>query len=577
MTQSSDPDLRLADPDLKEELLDQLAGQVKHSPVPVILSMALVAYLASQHVSPYIWGGWLAVVVLLQGVRVVTLGALPRRRDVPISVRMNAAVALNATNTLWHSLSLLWFPLFTPYQAALQSMLFTGMGVAAIITTAGYRPFTRAHIWLGLTPMFALWAWSGLYGAGGAAAVAIAIIGFGYSATLSRISGRVYALYRESFETRCKLEEALLQAEAAGRAKTRFLASASHDLRQPIHALSLFSAALGMRITDDRSRHIVDNIEAAVQALTLQLDALLDVSKLDAGIVEVRSSHFSLTDLLSRLNEELLPLAENQDIVLSLQCPGDAYVQTDAALLERIVRNLLSNAINHNTGCEVLVQARATGSDWELRIADTGRGIPESEQQRVFEEFYQLENPERDRSKGLGLGLAIVQRLAQLLNLNMEFDSASGRGTQFMFTVPGKSVGESTEVPSKASDLQLPELTVLVVDDEHAVREGMRELLETLGCRVSTADGSSTAISAAAAEEPDIALVDFRLRSFDNGLKTIDQLRRIYPQLPAIIISGDTAPERLREASNAGIPVLSKPVLIEPLKEAIAQSCHLVE
>lgn len=405
-------------------------------------------------------------------------------------------------------------------------------------------------------------------------ALLVSAVGFAYTATLYSIARRIYRLQKESFQNRVRLENTLARAEAAGNAKTRFLAAASHDLRQPIHALSLFSATLGMRNLDLRTTQIAQSIDAAVKALAYQLDALLDISKLDAGIVTANKTRFNLSDFLVRLRDEFATQAEDREIKLQLECPVNAIVNTDHALLERIIRNLIGNAINHNMDCTIQLVVDRSADHWELSVADTGRGIPREEQGKIFEEFYQLENPERDRSKGLGLGLAIVQRLSELLELDMQFESETGWGTRFKLHLTADVAQPGTFNGVHTRRTSLEGLSVLVVDDESAVRDGMKVLLEVLGCHVQIAGSTSAAISLATSHKPDLALVDLRLRDHDSGINTIDRLHHLYPGLPAIIISGDTAPDRLQQAKKAGIPVLSKPVLFEPLKDAISKACH---
>ncbi len=564
-----------ADKDLKEALLIQLAEQVKHAPVSVTMAMAFIAYIASHYVSVWFWGTWLALVATAQGLRWYLFRQLPKRTYIPVEKRLRIATLMNVGNTLVHSTSMICFPLFSPYHGAMQSLVFISMGTTTVTTAAGYSPFALTHILLGLIPLFSLWAWSGLFGDGGTPALLLAVIGFGYIASYSRIAGDTFLMYKESFSIREQLEVALAKAEAAGRAKTRFLASASHDLRQPIHALALFSAALATRKLDDRTSHIVDNINASVTALSYELDGLLDISKLDAGIVTVSRTHFCLVSLLRRLREEFLPRADNNGIDIILDCPERAVVNTDGALFERILRNLITNAIHHNAHCTVTLRLVRTGSAWQVVVADTGRGIALAEQENIFEEFYQLENQERDRTKGLGLGLSIVRRLSDLLDMKMTLESAPGRGTQFSFTVAGVEQEQLAEPTVDYASISLESLVVLVVDDEESVREGMRAILESLGCRVTTADSSDTAVAAATAEKPHIALVDLRLRNHDDGLLTVERLRQLYPGLPAIIISGDTAPDRLLAINKEHIPVLIKPVLPGLLKEAIIRNCFL--
>ena len=487
---------------------------------------------------------------------------------------LRTACFVNGASTVAHSFSFVFFPMFTPFQAAVQSMLFLGMGVGSIITTAGYRPFTLMHICIGLLPLFGLWAWSGLAGPGGSIALAVACIGLGYCVSLLFIAGRIFAAFQQSLETRQRLHEALQTAESASAAKTRFLAAASHDLRQPIHTLSLFNATLRRQELDPHSRYIADNMESAIRALTSQLDALLDISKLDAGVVPVRRTDFDLRNTVDWLAEEFAQSAQEQGIKLEVKCPRNAVVHTDAALLESILNNLVSNAVNHNSDCKISLVVAPEPFGYCISVIDDGQGIPVDEQHRIFEEFYQLHNAERDRSKGLGLGLAIVSRLAKLLELDMEFESAVGRGPRFDLMVPAGTLKAEPAGTAVAAKPQIDELSVLVVDDEAAVCDGMKVLLESFGCSVNTADGTDTAIAAAAARRPDLVLLDFRLRDQDSGLITLEKLRRLWPGLPAIMISGDTAPERLQQARAAGIPLLTKPVPSEALREAMGNACN---
>jgi CheY-like chemotaxis protein/two-component sensor histidine kinase len=318
-----------------------------------------------------------------------------------------------------------------------------------------------------------------------------------------------------------------------------------------------------------------------LQALSAQIDALLDVSKLDAGVVPVNKTSFSLSGFLARLQDEYSPLAGAKGLVLTTQCPRDAMCETDEVLLSRIVSNLLENAIKYTPAGQIAVRvqtgagtAAADDDHWEISVEDTGIGIPEAEHQRVFEEFYQLHNPERDRTRGLGLGLSIVRRLAQLLDLTIDMTSSPGRGTRFGVIVPR---GGSAAVPGHRSTggLQSSEslagTRVLVLDDEEAVRKGMETLLQAFGCEVRSAGCIAEAVTACRSMPPDILLVDLRLRGEENGITAIGQLRSAHPALPAILVSGDTAPDRIKDAHDAGIAMLHKPVSAETLHQAITR------
>jgi CheY-like chemotaxis protein len=310
----------------------------------------------------------------------------------------------------------------------------------------------------------------------------------------------------------------------------------------------------------------------ALDDLSSELDSLLDISKLDAGVIAVTRKTVSLGLLLQNTYEAFLPDARAKQLRFKIYCPDEVCTDTDKVLLERVVRNLVQNAIKYTLSGSVILKVE-TGKDFHsLVIEDTGPGIPESEHFRIFEEFYQIDNPERDRARGLGLGLAIVKRLIDLLGIEIALTSLLGVGTRFTLKLPISNSGdEIVDSRSLETSPAFGGLHVLVVDDETKIRLGMRELLEGMGCRVSDVDNSAAALRCATANSIDFVLADFRLRESDNGIATIQAIRKTVPLVPALLISGDTAPERLREATEAGIPLLHKPVSLSLLKSEIAK------
>jgi len=561
--------------------LRSLARQARRVPFPVFLAALMIAGLARDRVPTWILAAWLVLVVTALAVRWIVLGRLSQRADIPVKARLQAAIGLSAMNGIVHGLSLGFFAFLPEFERALQSMLFVALCAGSVATTAGYRPVFLAYVLPMIGPLTALWALSPGIAEVGWIEFSTAALSALLGVLLFALARDAFRLFSESFSIRLQqaelnrqLQVALEQAEAANRAKTRFLASASHDLRQPIHTLSLFGAALTMRPLDGQSREIAQHMNAALQALASQLDALLDISKLDAGIVRVNQSVIKLRGFLERMCKEFEPAARGKELQIAVECPRDSFVETDQSLFERVIRNLLDNAIKYTDSGRVSLRVTSEGSDLVIAVADSGRGIPEAEQTRVFEEFYQLDNPERDRSRGLGLGLAIVRRLTDLMRIRMEMRSLPGTGTTFYLTLPAVQHAASA-TDSKVAHPAPAALHVLVVDDEAGIRLGMKTLLEGMGCRATLAGGTLQAVAAARAERPDIVLSDLRLRGEDNGIKTVRAIRDLYPRMPAILISGDIAPDRLREAEEAGIPLLHKPVPVEVLKNAIAKSSRL--
>lgn len=361
-------------------------------------------------------------------------------------------------------------------------------------------------------------------------------------------------------------------AEQANLAKSTFLAAASHDLRQPIHALGLFVGALRGIAMSSEGQRLVEQIEASTEAMDGLFSALLDISRLDAGIVEVHRRPFAIAPFVTRLcrDHEL----EAQAKGLSLSCrPGNAVVESDPLLIERVLRNLISNAIRHTQTGRVAVLCRQRGAELVIQVWDTGPGIPPDQQERVFQEYYQLGNPERDRAKGLGLGLAIVRRLTHLLDCPLALCSRPGRGSCFAVTLPLADASAAEEPSVKDQEVgALATGLVVVIDDEVPIREAMATLLGGWGHEVITAGSGDDAIKrlATCTISPDLIISDYRLRNGETGAEVIERLRSEYNDtIPAMLITGDTAPDRLAEAEASGLLLLHKPVSNSRLRAAI--------
>ena len=376
---------------------------------------------------------------------------------------------------------------------------------------------------------------------------------------------RMNRLIVETFNLRFENELAFRRADEANRAKTSFLAAASHDLRQPIHAMALFVSALNSKSRDPETRPIVDHLVASVEALEGLFDALLDISKLDAGIVQAEIAEFPLQPIFDRVVEDCAPEAEQKGLRLRV-VPTRAIVRSDPTLLARIVRNLLTNAIRYTASGGVVLGCRREGPDVRVAVCDSGIGIEATQVPQIFKEFFQVANPERDRAKGLGLGLAIVERLTHLLGHRVEVRSAPGRGSTFSVTLPrGETAGTAAQ-PAPAEEVpegKLIAALVVVIDDEAAVLEGMRAVLSQWGCRPVLAGSAEEALAqlAAGGLPPGAVIADYRLREEVTGSGAIERIRAAYgPQIPGVIITADTAPDRLREALASGNHLMHKPV-----------------
>ncbi len=357
-------------------------------------------------------------------------------------------------------------------------------------------------------------------------------------------------------------EQARVEAENANRAKSKFLAAASHDLRQPIHAQGLFLEVLARSGLSPSQRDVLANARAACNASGEMLNTLLDFSRLEAGVVAVKFRPFRLQPLFNRIETELAPLADRKNIVYRMH-ETQAVVDSDAALVELILRNLVSNAIRYTEHGGVLIGCRRRDAMLRVEVWDTGIGIAPEHRDDIYREFHQLGNPERDRRKGLGLGLAITQRLAKALGHELTLRSRLGRGSVFAIELPlASSPAERLESSPRVDEgIGTLNVRVLVVDDDEAVRVGMQHLLRSWGAQCFVAETIEEALAIASSEPLELAICDYRLREQRTGAEAITALRAMHPRLPAILITGDTALERLREAQASGLPLLHKPVV----------------
>jgi signal transduction histidine kinase/CheY-like chemotaxis protein len=360
-----------------------------------------------------------------------------------------------------------------------------------------------------------------------------------------------------------ELERAKAEAEAANRAKSNFLAAASHDLRQPLHAIGLFGAALDMRARAPELRTLVGKLNASIAALEDLVNQLLDVSKLDAGADKPEIRDFAIQGLFERIAADYAPLAAEKGLRLVVRRSA-IVARSDPAMLERIVRNLVSNAIQYTQRGGILVGCRSRGSALRVEVWDTGIGIPATERERIFEEFYQVGNEERDRSRGIGLGLAIVRRIADLLGARLEVRSRPGRGSVFSVAVARGGSRFPPTAPAESASLVVPSAVrfVAIIDDDRVVREAMALLLAERGFEVAAAASLEEARRLLATRRaPDVLIADMRLAGGASGVDAVRALRaQIGADLPALLVTGETGRDRVAEAIASGIPILRKPV-----------------
>lgn len=387
--------------------------------------------------------------------------------------------------------------------------------------------------------------------------------------------GRVltYTDISDLIEREQALEQARKTAEQVNAAKTRFLAAASHDLRQPIHALGLFFAELSDRIATENNELLIAQIEDSINTINSMLNALLDVSKLDAGVIKPKIESFSLKSMFARLSMDFVSIAAETHNQLTIR-PTDLAVTSDATLLESILRNLIGNALRYTNHGRVLVAARKQGNNINIQVYDNGPGIPENQLEEIFIEFHQLDNPARDRRKGLGLGLAIVKRLADLLDHQINVKSIYGQGCCFTFTLASapKPAPNKIELPGYSKAYEIDKRQILVLDDDEAVLSSIEGLLKRWGCQVSAVKSSTQAWAKIKQLQlkPELLIVDYRLPEQDTGITIAKNIIQSLPYpAAALIVTGDTGPDMLQEAQHSGFPLLHKPVQPAKLRSTI--------
>ena len=558
-----------------EQWLKLIAQQSARVPFPVGMAMIVIAIMVSQEVPKQLAFGWLGLVFLVLLLRFFLLSKLFQNTALPFAAKERRVIVMSAVNGTVHALCLLTFPVISDHEKLFITVLLLALCTAATSTTAGHRATFIAYALPVLVTMMMVWVGTeGINNQNWVERSIGLLIGF-YGVILLGVAKGTYRIFVESWVIRenehdlnQKLQAALAQAQQANSAKTRFLAAASHDLRQPLHTQSLLIATLSLRKLDTRSTEIVRLLLESNATLAKLLDGLLDISKLDAGIVESVCNQFQIQGLVTQHYLEVEAAIRAKGLVPMLVLEANVFVNTDSQLLLRILRNLTDNAIKFTERGQIQLSVKADHNFVYVSVADTGRGILAQHHDKIFQEFYQVENAERDRAMGLGLGLSIVKRLTDLLDIGLTFTSVMNSGTQFTLRLPivCNPCQLTQAVQTPAADAQAFALNILIVDDEKAVRTSMRILLEELGCRCFEAGGTAEAVMVTQQNQPDFILVDFRLRGEDSGIATINAIKNRWPGTPALLVSGDTAPDRQREAYLAGIRLLHKPLLLEQLK-----------
>ena len=560
----------------------------------MVLGALILCGVLWQQEAPWVMAAWLAAILVNQGWRGVLARAYRRAEPrIADAARWGAYWAVGSTlaGALWGAAAVAMFPASPSYQALFIVCQF-GVILGGLNLTAVYKPSFYGFVLAVLVPLIARVAVEGdrvhLFTAGVLGVVLAFVLAFGrqVNGVLTQSLAMRYENVDLIRELQAQTEAALAAraaAESASRAKSQFLAAASHDLRQPLHAMGLFAAALAARVRDPEVRPLVASIRASVEALEELFAQLLDLSRLDAGVLEPARATMALGPLFARLAADFAPQAGAAGLALRV-VPTRLAVDTDPVLLERILRNLVANAVRYTPAGGVVVGARRREGAVRVDVIDSGIGIAEHDRARVFDEFVQLAAAPRHHAggRGMGLGLAIVRRLAALCGHQVELASVPGRGSRFSITLPRTTLPRRDDrmrradgAPLAASALTLAGRRIMVVDDDPTVVSAMRALFASWeATAVGGADANTALAALAASDGPvrggvDLIVADLRLADGKSGIDAIARLRSVFGSAtPAFVVLGDTSAAAQAEVRAAGVDLLVKPVVAAALKDA---------
>jgi signal transduction histidine kinase len=571
---------RAFDARVQAELVAAMRRQAPLSALSAASMALFVAWLAWERSAHGIVLAWLAVLLSIKIVQLAVdftaFGHPESRQPDARSWERFYFATIVATGCVWSVAPFLFLTAGSPEANGFIMVALCALGIGGVPALMYHPPSMAVFLVLALAPLGAR-----LYLLDLPALAALAIgtlafmLGFGWmQGRVTRESIRLRhenaALVASLTQQKDATQAALALAEEANRAKSRFFAAASHDLRQPLHALALFSAALHEPDAPPSRRALVEQVNASVDALGGLFDELLDLARIDAGFLNPNLAHVPVSRLFDAMQKQFAPIATSAALDLRV-VPCRAVMVTDATLVSRIVANLLANAIRYTPAGSVLLGCRRRDDKLSIEVWDTGIGIATEDRERIFEEFVQLGNMEHDRRRGMGLGLATVRRLAALLGHRLELRSVPGRGTVFRVDVPrGESSKAAPERPALGRIDLLAGKRVVVIDDERAIREGMHELLSRWGCLcVSAAEPLHAIARLDAAGAPHLIICDLHLAGAPIGIGVIGDLRRRYgTSIPAMLVTADTSPAHLHDARDAGCLLQHKPIRPVQLRAA---------
>lgn len=573
---------RAPEPALLGELVALHARVMVRMPVIAVLVVAAVAYENAAHVPASVILAWGLTVIAIDGVRGLYARTLLREAP-PLdpTVAHRRFVLLAALSGLAVGLSgPLFFPTIPIENRTLLAQVYFAMTAGGVAASASSQAILAAYSLAMLAPGAAAWGIAQPSQAFAACSLSLLYCGFlvMMAGDGERLIARSLRIRRErdrvvqDLERRnADVQAAVAAAEQSAQARARVLAAASHDLRQPLHALSIYSAILNAKPDPDALPEVSRNIDQLVRALGNLLNGLLDLSRLSSGHFVPDRRAFALDQVAADIAAEARSGIEEKGLTLEVDTEP-VSVDSDPTAVGRVLRNLIDNASKYTDAGGIRVEVRRDGERAVVAVEDTGKGIPPAEQTRIFEEFYQLDNAARDRSRGVGLGLAIVQRLCELLGAQVAVVSELGRGSRFTVSLPALvSIGaEPAAAPGQGAQGRFAGQHVYLVDDEPEIQRSTTSLLRLWGLRVQ-AVGDAGQLERLFERDgvPDLLIADLRLDALEHGAALADRLLRRHGRFGVLIVTGETASAALQQAHRLGFSVLHKPITPESLRESI--------
>jgi signal transduction histidine kinase len=572
-----------ADIRLDAERLRLVCRAVVRTPIGVLPATAFIAYIMAPYAGARLAWGWMALVLLIWCGRAVISAGLLRRPPVAerIGLWIRFQIVAAGAGGLAGGVAGILFHTAPDVEFAYLTMVVCGWCAAGLAVSAAVPAAFYGFVALFLGPLTAGWL---LSDHADALLVATLLVLFMFLLTTyardnALLVGRALRIGFENEELvrRLRAREAEAQAareraEAANLSKSAFLAAASHDLRQPLHALSLLLSTLQEKTREPEATQLLNKIATSADSLDTLFKGLLDLSRLDAGSVTPESKPVALEPLLRRLENDFRPLTAAKGLDFA-RARTETWAISDPEMLERLLRNLLDNAVKYTERGRIDIRLEESASSVRVLVRDTGIGIDERHRERIFEEYYQIRNPERNRRQGIGLGLAIVKRMCDLLGHAIRVDSRPGHGSTFELTLtrcaPPPAAAQEERRTGAGSVEALRGLVVVVVEDDLEVQDATRMLLEGWACRVVVAASGAEAQERLARRglEPDVVLADYRLAGSETGLDAIGQLYRRYGDMPAAIVTGEINAADLKVPENMPVIVMQKPLRASDLRE----------